>query len=106
MSIEKILYEGIPSLIKKNPGFGWPERNETNRLEPVCQPLYTPSFKIKQDDKIFTLGSCFARNIENHMVGHGLDVIPTRINPHIPKKFALDQLRNLYSPVSILAGLK
>ena len=106
MSIEKILYEGIPSLIKKNPGFGWPERNETNRLEPVCQPLYTPSFKIKQDDKIFTLGSCFARNIENHMVGHGLDVIPTRINPHIPKKFALDQLRNLYSPVSILDGLK
>jgi hypothetical protein len=40
------------------------------------------------------------------MIAHGLDVIPTRINSQIPKKFALDQLRNLYSPVSILDGLK
>jgi len=106
MSIEKIRYEGIQSLIKKNPGYGWPERNEANRLEPVCQPLYSPNFEIKQNDKVFTLGSCFARNIENHMVDYGLDVVPIRINSQIPKKFALDQLRNLYSPISILNGLK
>jgi hypothetical protein len=40
------------------------------------------------------------------MVNYGLDVIPIRINTQIPKKFALDQLRNLYSPNSILDGLK
>ena len=106
MSIEKIRYEGTRSLIKKNPGFGWPERNEANRLEPVCQPLYTPTFEIKQNDKVYTLGSCFARNLENHMVGYGLDVVPIRINSQIPKKFALDQLRNLYSPISILNRLR
>ena len=106
MPIEKIPYVGMRSLIKNNPGFSWPGRNEANRLEPICQPLYTPSFQIEPNDKIFTLGSCFARNIENHMVNYGLDVIPIRINTQIPKKFALDQLRNLYSPNSILDGLK
>ena len=40
------------------------------------------------------------------MVDYGLDVVPIRINSQIPKKFALDQLRNLYSPISILNGLK
>jgi hypothetical protein len=93
-------------LIKKNPACQWPERDKENRLEPVCKPLYTPSFEIKPNDKVFTLGSCFARNIENHMVNYGLDVVPVRINSQIPEKFALDQLRNLYSPVSILDGLK
>ena len=73
MPIERIPYEGIRSLIKKNPGFSWPKRNEANRLEPICQPLYTPSFQIKTNDKVFTLGSCFARNIENHMINYGLD---------------------------------
>jgi len=106
MSIEKICYEGTRPLIKKNPGYSWPERNKTNRLEPICQPLYSPTFEIKRNDKVFTLGSCFARNIENHMVDYGLDVVPTRISSQIPKKFALDQLRNLYSPISILNGLK
>ena len=106
MSIEKICYEGTRPLIKKNPGYSWPERNKANRLEPICQPLYSPTFEIKRNDKVFTLGSCFARNIENHMVDYGLDVVPTRISSQIPKKFALDQLRNLYSPISILNGLK
>jgi len=106
MSIEKIPYEGLRTLIKRNPDFNWPQRTEKNRLEPICQPSHTASFEIKQNDKIFTLGSCFARNIENHMVNHGFDVIPLRINSQIPKKFALDQLRNMYSPISILDGLK
>ena len=106
MTIEKIPFKGTRSLIKKNPGFKWPERSKANRLEPVCQPLYEPSFHIKSNDKIFTLGSCFARNIENHMVNYGLDVVPIRINTQIPEKFALDQLKNLYSPNSILDALK
>ena len=79
MTIEKIPFKGTRSLIKKNPGFKWPERSKANRLEPVCQPLYEPSFHIKSNDKIFTLGSCFARNIENHMVNYGIDVRASRV---------------------------
>ena len=42
----------------------WPSRGARNRIEPLCQPNIAPEHQISPDDKIFTIGSCFARSIE------------------------------------------
>ncbi len=63
---------------RANSRSGWPKRDrDANRLRPVALPWYTPSFAIEPDDSIFTIGSCFARNIEDHLADLGFDV-PTR----------------------------
>lgn len=91
---------------RKNPQAKWPQRHTANRLEPECWPGLTPSFKFEAGDKIFTIGSCFARNIERHLVGAGFN-IPTR-------KFLADagfdadtgaEMLNKYTPPSIFQEL-
>ena len=63
---------------RANPRSGWPKRDrDAGRLRPVALPWYTPSFSIEPEDRIFTIGSCFARNIEDHLADLGFDV-PTR----------------------------
>jgi hypothetical protein len=53
----------------------WPARqDEANRVEPECWPVITPRFKISRNSRVFTIGSCFARNIEYHLAQLGLDV--------------------------------
>jgi tetratricopeptide (TPR) repeat protein len=37
-------------------------------------PVVTPSFKLKGTDTIFTIGSCFARNVEEHVARLGCRV--------------------------------
>jgi hypothetical protein len=49
----------------------------------ACQrlrrPLFTPAvpsgFKLGREDKLFAIGSCFARGIERALVGHKMDVL-------------------------------
>jgi len=40
----------------------------------------TPKFKIAKDVSVFTIGSCFARNVENALVSAGVDVITTQFD--------------------------
>lgn len=91
---------------RKNPQAKWPHRHSANRLEPECWPGLNPSFKFESGDKIFTIGSCFARNIERHLVGAGFN-IPTR-------KFLAEagfdadtgaEMLNKYTPPSIFQEL-
>jgi len=65
------------------------------RLLPVAEPRFETSFQIEQGAKIFTVGSCFARNIEMHLEKEGFD-IPSR------RYFAGAELINKYNPYSIL----
>lgn len=45
------------------------------RLErAVVLPEVRPGFRIRRDERLFAIGSCFARNIENHMLAGGYDV--------------------------------
>ncbi len=37
-------------------------------------PAITPSFKLRPGDTVFTIGSCFAREIEDHLVALGCEV--------------------------------
>ncbi len=54
----------------------WPRDPESQekRLLPMCRPSFEPSFSFTRDDQVFTIGSCFARNIEKHLIAEGFNV--------------------------------
>ena len=47
--------------------------------ERLRQPLFTPAiipgFKLRREDKIFAIGSCFARGVEEALVGQKMEVL-------------------------------
>jgi hypothetical protein len=38
-------------------------------------PIITPGFKLKREDKLFAIGSCFARGVEAALVGKKMEVL-------------------------------
>jgi tetratricopeptide (TPR) repeat protein len=60
----------------------WPRDSEAQeaRLQPFCQPALRPTFSISPDDLTFTIGSCFARNVEEHLIAAGFDVAVSRFD--------------------------
>src|ERR1700712_3706246 len=52
----------------------WPARTAGNRLEPFADPIVTPGFTLRPTDVVFTIGSCFARNIEEYLRRLGMKV--------------------------------
>jgi hypothetical protein len=43
--------------------------------EPLFSPAISPGFKIEHEDKIFAIGSCFARGVENALIDQKMDVL-------------------------------
>jgi|EndMetStandDraft_4_1072995.scaffolds.fasta_scaffold59261_2 hypothetical protein len=58
----------------KNPHAKWPERGEDNRLEPFANPSFKTRVQLQPGAKVMTMGSCFARNIEEYFAGEGFIV--------------------------------
>jgi len=55
------------------PSRKWPHPvNAEQRLAPFCVPQIEPKFRLSADTTFFTVGSCFARNIEAHLRKVGL----------------------------------
>jgi tetratricopeptide (TPR) repeat protein len=54
----------------------WPgtAEEQQRRLKPMCLPRLSPSFRFDKQTKIFTVGSCFARNIEKQLLIENFDV--------------------------------
>jgi hypothetical protein len=72
----------------------WP-RESSPRMMPMAVPQIEPSFRIEPGAKIFTVGSCFARNIEQHLALHHFDVPSHRY-------FGGSHVINKYNPYAIL----
>lgn len=47
--------------------------------QPVFRIAHRPKFAIAADQRFFCIGSCFARNIEEHLIYNGLRVLSRRI---------------------------
>jgi hypothetical protein len=61
--------------IARNKLAGWPSRLKGGeRLSPVARPDFKSATVLTRTDRVFTIGSCFARNIEEALVDEGLDV--------------------------------
>jgi len=56
----------------KNPYAKWAD--SLQRMEPEVFPQLAPKFRMPAKGKIFTIGSCFARNIEEHFARIGYEV--------------------------------
>ena len=75
MPLIEISSETAFSNIKDNASSAWPNRkNGENRVEPIAKPSLNPSFLVGREDAIFTIGSCFARNVEVKLQSLGFDV--------------------------------
>ncbi|MBY0531535.1 MAG: GSCFA domain-containing protein [Xanthobacteraceae bacterium] len=87
----------------------WPERGSQNRLFPACAPEISPSFHFERGESVFTIGSCFARNVEVALKESGF-VVPcadftvpeTEFWPNAKTSHAL----NKFSPFSMLNELR
>ena len=78
--------------------------NARPRLVPEVWPKIFPSFRINKADKVFTIGSCFARNIEEHLSAFGC-IVPM-LSFKAPKEEMGRTVRsngilNKFSPASI-----
>lgn len=83
----------------------WRGRSEDNRLEPECWPTLTPSFRIDPGAKIFTIGSCFARNIEAHLADLGYEMPVLDLGGDGQGEFQNNQFLNKYTPPAIFQEL-
>lgn len=67
------LHDAVERMMRNNAS-RWPGRGARNRLEPECWPEMNPSFHLYPGSTIFTIGSCFARNVERHLEALGFEV--------------------------------
>jgi thioredoxin-like negative regulator of GroEL len=67
--------------LKTNEFSRWPARGQhaKNRVEPRCEPGLHARFRLVHGEKIFTIGSCFARNIERSLEIRGFEVVTRKI---------------------------
>lgn len=79
MSLEILSAEVAIENLKTNPFASWPSRagGNDNRVEPLGKPNFSPSFNLNPGEKVFTIGSCFARNVENALLARGFE-LPAR----------------------------
>jgi hypothetical protein len=90
--------------IRANPNAEWPARDpaDTNRLQPYCTPAFAPTFTLQPGEKIFTIGSCFARNIESALEKRGFEVVTRSLEwPDKFSDFHGQTVLNNYGVVSI-----
>ncbi|WP_299323363.1 GSCFA domain-containing protein [Parasphingopyxis sp.] len=59
---------------KKNEYATWGSRNTENRVEPIANPAFDVPFQLTPGEKIFTIGSCFARNVESELIRRGFRI--------------------------------
>lgn len=76
-----------------------PER-DGDRLYPLASPAASPTFSIQPDDTIFTIGSCFARNVESSLIDNGLTVTSRELDLG-PIGESLGFAANFYNKYSI-----
>ena len=83
----------------------WPGRlaGQMARLRPMARPVLAPSFRFGPSDPVFTIGSCFARNIEKQLLIEGYNVAYRRFSlpPEPGAAIDPDLMLHRYVPQSI-----
>lgn len=79
MPIRRIGAADAFKTMKANPDSSWPRRDDPdNRFAHFADPSFIPRFTLEPGQRIFTIGSCFARNVERTLSERGFDV-PTMV---------------------------
>jgi len=87
MSLIKLTYDQAIDH-RRDPNSSWGDRLTGNRVEPIARPAFDVPFRFEPGEPIFTIGSCFARNVETKLKERGFGV-PVR------ELFQRDEFRSL-----------
>jgi tetratricopeptide (TPR) repeat protein len=95
--------------LKQNRLSRWPDgRKDRTRLGGIAQVGFEPSFVFEPGESLFTMGSCFARNIERRLADAGFH-LPT-LSLSLPEEErasdTVNDLLNKYTPPSMLNELR
>lgn len=74
MPLETIAAAAAVRQRKDNRFATWGRRDGENRVEPLARPGFDAPFALTPGEPIFTIGSCFARNIETELRRRGYAV--------------------------------
>ena len=75
MPLRKLSAADAFANLKGNPHGRWPRADDPdNRFAYFADPAFSPSFRLEPGQRIFTIGSCFARNIETALAARGFDI--------------------------------
>lgn len=85
---------------------GWGNTQSENRVSPVALPSFQTPFQLVPGEKIFTIGSCFARNVERVLAARGFK-LPTlellaqprfeKVNPAVVNNYGVPSIFNEFS---------
>jgi hypothetical protein len=84
MPLLKLSAEQAVDNRKTNPFATWGDRGQANRVEPLGLPNFAVPFRLERGEPIFTIGSCFARNVETELARRGFG-IPARAVFRLPQ---------------------
>ena len=93
--------------LARNAHAKWPARDpKGSRLEPIARPNFAADFTIAPSDGLFTIGSCFARNVERALgeAGFQIPARAFRVPPEELDEIGGDdpsQILNKYTPFSM-----
>lgn len=79
----------------------WGNRATGNRVEPITKPAFETPFQFKPGEKIFTIGSCFARNVEGELIRRGFKIPMRDLFSTAPFKGLEPQIVNNFGTPSI-----
>ena len=91
----------------RNPARRFPGRDDTRCAEGMLLPQITPGFRLTPGEAVFTIGSCFARNVEEALARAGLRVPTAAFSaPEAEAPGRPNRLLNQYSPATMLQCLR
>lgn len=93
--------------VLRNKMRNYPGRNDVRYSDHFLWPSLEPRFKIEPGQTVFTIGSCFARNVEEELVKTGLNV-PT-FHFSAPREEApgrANRILNQYNPATMLQAVR
>lgn len=91
-------------ILKNNSYSKW--ANVHNRLYERCSPNIDPRFQVEPESSVFTIGSCFARNMERHLSNLGYEI--PMLDFDVPKeewRNVPQGILNKYTPPAICQEL-
>lgn len=85
----------------------WPTKpRDAARMYPFARPECQPTFSIEPNSRVFTIGSCFARNIEKYLEQFGFQVPTLKMREAEGLWHSTgDNVLNKYTPQSMLNEL-
>jgi len=102
----KIRGSDAVDLARANHARRFPDRADARVRGGILFPEVSPGFRLRGGQSIFTIGSCFARNVEEELLSAGLDV-PTALFavPQDEAKGRPNRILNQYTPGSMLQAV-